>query len=195
MFDSQCDLAAVVFEPGQNPDAVLRGFAAELNMRGYRAVGLVQRGQDCTEANLSALLVHSGEELPLLQDLGACATGCRLDVGRLLEAGSRVAAAIEAGADLVIINRFGRREREGKGLCYLIDRALDADIPVVIAVPSRRFADWIRFAEGMSVKLACDRRALAAWWNAVSARNPGLAKEGHKADGIADHISVCAALK
>jgi hypothetical protein len=187
MFDSQCDLAALVYEPGQNPDALLRAFAGELNMRGYRAVGLVQRGQHCADAELSAVLVHSGEELPLLQDLGSCAEGCRLDVGRLLEAGSQVAAAIEAGADLVIINRFGRREREGKGLCYLIDRALDADIPVVIAVPSHRFIDWIRFAEGMSVKLACERRALQAWWSAVSARSASLVR--------ADHTSVCEVLK
>ena len=44
-------------------------------------------------------------------------------------------SAIEQGADLVIVNRFGRQEREGKGLSYLIERALSADIPVVIAVP------------------------------------------------------------
>jgi hypothetical protein len=79
-------------------------------------------------------------------------------------AGSR---ALEDGADIVIINRFGRQEREGKGLSYLIERALSADIPVVIAVPAHRFADWIRFAGGMSVKLRCDRDALDAWWNDV----------------------------
>jgi Protein of unknown function (DUF2478) len=50
---------------------------------------------------------------------------------------------------------------------------LSADIPVVIAVPSHRFADWIRFADGMSVKLRCDREALDAWWQAVSSRNAG----------------------
>jgi hypothetical protein len=116
------------------------------------------------------MLVHSGEELPLLQNLGACATGCRLDVGQLLDAGSRVARALEDGADIVIINRFGRQEREGKGLSYLIERALSADIPVVIAVPLHRFTDWIRFAGGMSVKLRCDRDALDAWWNGVSVR-------------------------
>jgi Protein of unknown function (DUF2478) len=48
---------------------------------------------------------------------------------------------------------------------------LNADIPVVIAVPSHRFADRIRFADSMSVKLHCDRDALDAWWQAVSARN------------------------
>jgi hypothetical protein len=179
MFDSQCELAALVYEPGQDPDRVLREFAADLAGRGYRAVGLVQTGRCLDAPKLSAMLVHSGEELPLFQDLGAGATGCRLDVGRLLDAGARIAGAIDEGADLVIVNRFGRQEREGKGLSWLVERALGADIPVVIAVPGHRFAEWISFADGMSVKLRCDRRALEAWWRAVSARHASEIRPDH----------------
>jgi len=186
MFDAQCDLAALVYEPHQDPDAVLRGFADDLNARGFRAVGMVQAGQ-CADSSLSAVLVHSGEKLLLAQDFDPSARGCRLDVHRLDDAGARIAVALEAGADLVIINRFGKRERDGKGLSYLIERALGADIPVVIAVPSHRFTDWIRFANGMSVKLACNRHSLNAWWAAVSTRNAGLLS--------APHISVCEVLK
>jgi len=172
MFDSQCDLAALVYQQDEDPDQILRDFALDLNGYGYRAVGLVQTSHRCVDApTLSAMLLHTGEELQLFQDLGTCAAGCRLDVGQLLDAGSRVASAIDEGADLVIINRFGRQEREGKGLCYLIERALSADIPVVIAVPSHRFADWIKFADGMSVMLHCNSPALEAWWNAISARS------------------------
>jgi nucleoside-triphosphatase THEP1 len=184
MFDPPCDLAALVYEGDQDPDEVLRVFASDLKARGYRVAGLVQTGHRCVDApKLSAMLVHSGEELQLLQDLGACATGCRLDVGQLLDAGAQVASAIDQGADLVIINRFGRQEREGKGLSFLVERALSADIPVVIAVPSHRFADWIRFAGGMSVRLRCDRETLDAWWNAVSQRNAGLARPDHRTVG------------
>jgi hypothetical protein len=176
MFDSQCDLAALVYEQNEDPDQILRDFATDLNGIGYRVVGLVQTGHHCVDApKLSAMLLHTGEELQLFQDLGTCAAGCRLDVGQLLDAGSQVASAIDQGADLVIVNRFGRQEREGKGLSYLIERALSADIPVVIAVPSHRFADWIEFADGMSVKLHCNRPALDTWWNALSARNGVLA--------------------
>jgi Protein of unknown function (DUF2478) len=186
-FDAQSDLAALVYEPHQNPDVVLRAFANDLNAQGHRAVGLVQVGHHCVDSNLSALLIHTGEQVPLLQDLGTCATGCRLDVGRLLEAGTRIANAIDTGADIVIINRFGKQEREGKGLAYLIERALDADIPVVIAVSSHRFADWIKFASGMSVKLACNRASLEAWWRAVSGRNASVVAR--------NHITVCEAFK
>ena len=82
--------------------------------------------------------------------------------------------------NLVIINRFGKRERDGQGLGFLIERALNADIPVVIAVSSHRFADWIKFAGGMTVKLSCDRKALDAWWRSVSLRTRGNAIDRHR---------------
>jgi nucleoside-triphosphatase THEP1 len=186
MFDAQCDLAALVYDADQNPDAVLRGFADDLKARGFRAVGMVQAGQ-CADSSLSAVLVHSGETLLLAQDFDPSARGCRLDMHRLENAGARIAGALESGADLVIINRFGKREREGKGLSYLIERALNADIPVVIAVPHHRFIEWIRFVNGMSVKLTCDRRSLDAWWNRVSARNAGAF--------TTPHVTVCEVLK
>lgn len=163
-------LAALVYDNRHDPDDLLRGFAADLNSRGARAVGLVQLGDPLADPpQLSALLVHSLETMRLFQDLGRGSTGCKLDVGQLLAAGSRVAQAIEDGADLVIINRFGRQEIEGKGLSYLIERALAADIPAVIAVPEAKLADWNAFSDGMAIHLTCDRPALDAWWMAVSA--------------------------
>ena len=150
MFDSQCDLAALVYEPDEDPDRILRDFASDLNRRGYRAVGLVQLGHDRPETTqLSALLVHTGEKLSLFHDLRSWAKGCRIDVGQLLQAAGQIAEEIDQGADVVIVNRFGQQEREGKGLAYLIERALSVDIPVVIAVPSHRFADWIKFVGQM----------------------------------------------
>jgi hypothetical protein len=172
MFDAQCDLAALVYEADQDPDAILREFATDLNARGFRVVGLVQAGQ-CADSSLSAVLIHSGEKVLLAQDFNPTASGCRLDLGRLQNVGERVAEALAAGADLLIINRFGKREREGKGLGHLIERAVGTDIPVVIAVSSQRFADWIKFADGMCVKLRCERDALREWWHKVASRHPG----------------------
>jgi nucleoside-triphosphatase THEP1 len=176
MLDARCDLAALVYEADQDPDAILRDFASDLKARGFRAVGMVQAGQ-CADSSLSAVLLHSGEKLLLAQDFDPAASGCRLDLARLQNAGARVAAALEAGADLVIINRFGKRERDGQGLAYLIERALEADTPVLIAVASQRFADWIKFAGGMTVKLACDRPSLDSWWRTVAVRVPSAIKE------------------
>jgi hypothetical protein len=169
MFHTQRHLAALVYGVNQDPDAVLRGFADEVKKQGFRPAGLVQAGQ-CADSSLSAVLVHSGEKLLLAQDFDPAATGCRLDLGRLQDAGARVAAALETGAGLLIINRFGKRERDGKGLGFLIERALGANIPVVIAVSQERFAEWIKYAGGTSVRLPCEQPALEVWWHKVSLR-------------------------
>jgi hypothetical protein len=186
MFDAECDLAALVYGPDQDPDAVMRDFAAGLNARGFRAVGMVQAGQ-CADSSLSAVLVHNGETMLLAQDSDPAAKGCRLDVSRLHSAAARVADAMEAGADLLIVNRFGKRERDGQGMAYLIERAVGSDIPVVIGVSSERFSEWIRFSWGMSVKLPCKRSALDAWWRNVSTRRLHPAAQGHQ--------TVCEVLK
>jgi len=176
MFDVQCDFAALVYDDNQDPDAILRDFAASLNAQGFRAVGMVQAGQ-CADSSLSAVLVHSGEKLLLAKDFDPSASGCSLDIERLQAAGARIADALQSGADIVIINRFGKRERDGKGLAYLIERARDAGIPLVIAVSSNHFADWVKFAGGTSAKLACERSALDMWWRNVSVRTRGTINE------------------
>ena len=127
------------------------------------------RPVNAPNSSLSAVLVHNGEKILLAQDFDPSASGCRLDLAEASECGSAGRRGAWAGADLLIVNRFGKRERDGKGLAYLVERALDADIPVVIAVSSQHFGDWIKFADGMSVKLHCDRAALEAWWDRVSA--------------------------
>ena len=173
MFHAECDIAALVYDEGGDPDAILHDFAAELNANGHRAVGMVQAGQ-CADSSLSAVLLHTGEILPLSQDFDPDARGCRLDIARLQDAGRRIAEALDQGADIVIINRFGKRERDGKGLGFLIDRAYESNLPVVIAVSRERFAEWAKFAEGMAVKVVCDRHALDAWWRGASTRSQAL---------------------
>lgn len=188
MFDSQCDLAALVYDLHEDPDEVLRGFANELTDRDFRVVGLIQSGHHCVDApQMSATMIHTGETLHLFRDFGLCPAGCRLDVGELAGIGRRLAGAIDEGADLLIVNRFGKQELAGGGLSHLIERALNADIPVVVAVPRHRFANWIDFADGMSVKLPCDRESLGAWWDAVSARDGSAIRR--------DHSTFCEILK
>jgi hypothetical protein len=172
-FDAQCDLAAVVYGAADDPDRLISGFAADLRRSGHRPVGVVQLGRSCQsdDPRLGVTLLPDGEVVGLALDAPPT-SGCRLDPDRLAGLSMRLAAAIDDGADLVIINRFGRSEAEGKGLIDLIPQALEADIPVLIAVPEQRFADWIRFSEGMNVRLACRRDALDQWWRTVAGAPP-----------------------
>jgi nucleoside-triphosphatase THEP1 len=169
-FDAQCDLAAVVYSAGEDPDGLIAGFADHLHRAGHRPVGVVQRGRSChsEKPQFGVVMLPDGEVVGLASNGGGPTVGCRLDPERLAGLAVRLAAVIEDGADLVIINRFGRSEAEGKGLIDLVPLALDADIPVLITVPEQRFAAWIQFSEGMNVRLACRREAIDRWWHTVT---------------------------
>ncbi len=171
-FDAQCDLAAVVYGPGDDPDRLFAEFATDLSRSGHRATGVIQVGRSCRseDPSLGVMVLPGGDVMPLVAELPACATACRLDARRLTALAKRLAGAVTGGSDLVIINRFGRTEAEGGGLAELIIRALDADIPVLIAVPEHRFAALIKFSDGMNVRLACRRDALDRWWQSVAGR-------------------------
>src|SRR5580693_60060 len=119
-FDAQCDLAAVVYGAADDPDRLISGFAADLRRSGGRPVGVVQLGRSCRAENprLGVVMLPDGEVVRLAsQDFASQAaahiSGCRL-ADRLASLAARIAAAIDAGADLVIINRFGRSEAEDK---------------------------------------------------------------------------------
>jgi Protein of unknown function (DUF2478) len=173
-FDAQCDLAAIVYGTGDDPDRLISGFAADLRRSGHRPVGAVQLGRSCRAENPLGVVMLPGDEVVRLALRDEThGDGCRLDPDRLATLAVRLAAAIEDGADLVIINRFGRSEAEGKGLIDLVPQALEADIPVLIAVPEQRFGAWLRFSEGMNVRLPCRREALDRWWLAVGGASRG----------------------
>jgi hypothetical protein len=170
MFDSQADIAAVVYGPGEDPDRLLRRFASDLQGSGYRVVGLVQAGptRGVAQEHLPAVALPTQTAVSLRHTCERA--GCHLDEGDLAETRRRIAAAIGAGADLVIINRFGKLEAAGAGFVDEIKRAITVEIPVLIAVPQWRFMLWTRFCAGMCVKLACAREPIDAWWRTVARR-------------------------
>jgi Protein of unknown function (DUF2478) len=181
-FDAQCDFASVVYGRDDDPDRLFIDFTSDLYRSGVRPVGVIQSGRSCRteKPKLRVVMLPGGETVGLVADTQNCeAGGCRLDDQRLSELAERLTAAIDDGPDLVVINRFGRAEAEGKGLVKPIAQALKADIPVLIAVPERRFFDWIRFSDGMNVRLPCRREALDRWWRSVAGmsmrRRPGSA--------------------
>jgi hypothetical protein len=169
MFDAECDFAAIAFEVGDDPDGLLLQFAEDLRCSGHRVVGAVQHHvHGLRNPNLDAVMLPGAQVVNLSHHPGDDTQGCHIDNERLATIGRTIEAAIEEEANLVIVNRFGKLEAAGRGLVRLIKRAVDADIPVITAVPAHRFAAWVKYSDGMSVRLPCRRDALDAWWESVS---------------------------
>jgi hypothetical protein len=171
--DAGCDIAALVYSRGDDPDALLRSFAADVANVGCRVVGFHQEGHCHATNGMRLTLLPSGVAVSITQELGPDSNSCSLDPTQLDCACAELRRYLtSSGAELVVLNRFGRLEEAGRGLRAEIIAAVLAEIPLIIAVSEHRFDAWNRFVGGMSVKLACRRDHVDQWWRSVRAAPP-----------------------
>ena len=172
-FDSESDVAALVYGPDDQPDELLAAFAADLVARGFDAVGFVQRrsaspswSRPCPEL----ICIPTGASMGFIQPgAGDSPFGDRATT--LPDAQAWLLAAIDRKPDLVLINRFGTMEQSGGGLAQVVVKAAAAGAPVLLAAPRALFGDWLRFSEGLAVLLDCRRESLDQWWRSLG-RSP-----------------------
>ncbi|MBW7057610.1 DUF2478 domain-containing protein [Paracoccus bogoriensis] len=152
--------------PGRGAtDACLAEAVARLAARGVPMAGTVQTnperpGRPVCDMDLRVL--PDGPVIRISQDLGAGARGCRLDGGALEVAVAEVARRLD-GAALVIVNKFGKQEAEGRGLVPVIAEAVERGLPVLVGVNGLNLPAFLAFAEGAAQALPADPAAVAAW--------------------------------
>ena len=164
-------LAAIQFENDQDVDGVLQSFVKAQATRGLNVVGALQsRGQtggECHCADMDLLAIGSQDVFRISQSLGKGSNGCRLHPGALAECSAYLDKQINLGADLLVLNRFGKGESEGRGFRDLISSAAALGIPVLIAVRPTYLAAWQEFSGVYGVTLPFDVGAIWNWFNAL----------------------------
>ncbi|BBE72554.1 DUF2478 domain-containing protein [Oharaeibacter diazotrophicus] len=163
---SSLPLAAIFFARGETVDDVLAAAAETLAAEGLVVAGTVQAVGAAEEGCCGPMLVRDlsdGTVTVISQDLGKLATGCRLDGGALAEVAVRLDAALDRGADVLVVNRFGKAEGEGGGLRSVIERAVADGLPVVLAVRADHAAVWDAFHAGTATTLPADAAAVVRW--------------------------------
>lgn len=138
-----------------------RGFQRDgLRVAGVIRARPVDRGAHPCDMDLTVL--PDGPAFSISQPLGQGAKGCRLDGGQI----EQIAAEVERrvpGADLLIVNKFGKQEALGRGFCAAISAALEADIPVLVGVNDLNTAEFLAFADGLAEFLHPDVEAIRNW--------------------------------
>lgn len=155
-------------------DLVLARLADRLKAAGMRTCGVAQINTDCGETHpcdMDVRILPDGPMIRISQSLGPLAKGCRLDPSALEQAVAMVETRMTGGVDVLIINKFGKHEAEGRGFRSIIAEALSASIPVIVGVNPLNLAAFQRFTEGLAVPVAADVDLLAAWLSGLDARN------------------------
>jgi hypothetical protein len=158
-------LAAIIYDQGEPIDALFARMRDVVAARGFRVGGLLQ--EPCGE---SVFVTHidSGKRIDLMQNLGACAEGCRLDSAALAEAAGLLAQSVAAAPDLLLVSRFGRVELEGGGFLNEIGAACLAEIPTLVGVGAKWATGWRDFSGDCAETLPCALDAALKWWEALA---------------------------
>ncbi len=146
-------------------DVVLADVAALLGARGVRLAGTVQSNTerpDRAHCDMDVRVLPDGPSFRISQDLGSQSRGCRLDPGALEQAVVAATARLD-GAEVLIVNKFGKLETEGRGFCGLIAEALARDIPVVVGVNGLNRPAFETFADNMAEALGSDPQQIVGW--------------------------------
>lgn len=156
-------------------DRLIRDVAMRLRDKGHNLAGAVQVNVETGDVNKCQMDLHilSGNDtVRISQDLGSLSRGCRLDPDGLERAVGLVSAALQDGADFLIINKFGKQEADGRGFRPLIGDALSMGIPVITAVNAANSDAFLVYAEDMAQSLPTDAEAIIEWCTAQRALVP-----------------------
>ncbi|MGQ3486881.1 DUF2478 domain-containing protein [Roseovarius pacificus] len=171
-------LAYVMTDKPGATDRLLCDFAALCAARGRQAAGVVQTNTDCADSRLCDMDVRvlpNGEVFRISQSLGANARGCRLDPAALELAVAAVEAGLSHRPDLLIVNKFGKHEANGRGFRDLIAHCLADGIPVLLGVNRGNHASFLKFSDGLATQLDASKQALDNWAQEVLPQGPHAA--------------------
>lgn len=147
-------------------DALLTRLAGRLEARGIRLAGTVQSNSQPAAGvacDMDVRVFGGGPVIRINQTLGAGSRGCRLDLSALERAVGEVTARIDDDIDLVIVNKFGKHEAEGRGFRPLIADALSRGLPVLTAVNDLNRPAFESFAADLAQTVPADLDELEAW--------------------------------
>ena len=161
-------LAYVMTETRGTTDRLLTLFAHQLIERGSRLAGIVQTNSECADSDLCDMDVQvlpKGATIRISQSLGREAKGCRLDPAALEQAVAMVSASLANNPQLMVVNKFGKHEAEGRGFRPVIGEALMQGVPILAGVNTLNHDAFLEFSQGMAQRLPATPEALDQWFS------------------------------
>lgn len=149
-------------------DKLLSALAERLEADGLRLAGIVQTNTECYDSELCDMDVRvlpAGETIRISQSLGPEARGCRLNPEALERAVGQVSAGLaeDPAPQVLLVNKFGKHEADGRGMRPVIGEALARGLVVVSGVNRMNVEAFKAFSEGLAQEAEPDVEALAEW--------------------------------
>jgi nucleoside-triphosphatase THEP1 len=147
-------------------DQVLASVVEKLRRDGVRLAGVLQQDTHRPgrrRCDMDLIDVADGEVIRISDDRGDEARGCRLKTDALMEVGTRLVHRITTGVDLVVLNKFGKAEAEGRGLRDVVVSSVESNIPLLIGVKPEYVPDLLCFTGNLAMVVDAELRQLDIW--------------------------------
>jgi hypothetical protein len=147
-------------------DRLLAGLANRLLAAGSRICGTIQTNSergDLGPCDMDIKVLPDGPVIRISQSLGVASQGCRLDPGALETAVHLVEQSMTTGCDLLLVNKFGKHEAEGRGFRNVIAEAMVREIPVLVGLNPLNREAFQDFTGGLAEELPPDEAVLLDW--------------------------------
>jgi len=168
-------VVGIVYERGAPIRAVMKEFVHRLRADNVNVHGILQAtpahmDPSTAGCGVDAIDIKTGDHVALVRPTQYELDNkvCSLNVSMLAEASMIVRRALEDRADIVVVEKFGKHEKDGGGLADDLMAVMAENIPTVVSVPKIEEQSWHRFTGGLSTVLPCDLERLLTWWRGVA---------------------------
>ena len=166
----QASFAAAVYLPDTGDRMALLKFVETLKQSGTNVGGVLQEavyGAEGEITGLNAIDVSSDRRIPISRPV-MNDDECGLDVSALIETTGIIRKAVSDGVELVVVEKFGEQEQNGKGLFDEIFQTIAEGIPLLIAVPAAALSIWQERSGELGAVLPFSQAAFEDWWQNLS---------------------------
>ena len=162
--------AAAVYKPDTADRMALLKFVEKQKALNIRVGGVLQEALFDSEGKitgLDAVDVATNRRIPISRP-AKNDDECGLDVSALAGTTGIIRNAISERLDLVVVEKFGELEQNGKGLIDEILQTIAEGIPLLIAVPEAALPLWQERSGELGSVLPFNEEAFQQWWQSVA---------------------------
>lgn len=164
--DPAARVGVLVYDTSIEVDTILAAAVVRIRERNIAVGGLLQHfGERLANGKRSMWIedILTGASIRLDRPRGPGATACILDPDALAQAACILRRATASGAALLVVNRFGNAEADGRGMRAELADAICSGAAVLVAVRYSLLNDLEGFLGGPAHLLLPSPAAITAW--------------------------------
>jgi hypothetical protein len=159
-------VGVLLYDTSIEVDQILAAAVAQIRERTIAVGGLLQHfGERLANGKRSMWMedIVTGTLIRLDRPRGPGATACMLDPDALAQAACILQRATASGAELLVVNRFGNAEADGRGMRSELADAICSGSAVLVAVRFSLLNDLEGFLGGPAHLLLPSPAAITVW--------------------------------